>query len=285
MVARRRERIGPIARLLERIVQDAHARNASEIEITRDPSQGHAFGLVRLRQQGVQWDRLRMPLATRRRLIDRLRALAGLPPDARARLAGAMHATEPNRYPDGRATDLRKALAWGLGGSEDEYVLGSGSDELIALVATAMSTPREGADRPVVVFPEPTFVMYEMTSRAHGWASVGVALDEAWDLDEDTMAQAIEAHRPNVVYYATPNNPTGNCFTREKIERLVDRFPDTLHVVDEAYGAYSGQSYATLCERLPDPAAGERLCALLDGLEDLMEALGVTRSPGELQRG
>ena len=32
------------------------------------------------------------------------------------------------------------------------------------------------------------------------------------------------------------------------------RFPDTLHVIDEAYGAYSGQSYATLCEQLPQVA-------------------------------
>lgn len=182
-----------------------------------------------------------------------------LPPDARARLASAMHATEIHRYPDGRASELRKTLAWGLGGSEDEYVLGSGSDELIALLATAMSTPRAGADRPVVVFPEPTFVMYGMTSRAHGWEPVGVSLDEEWNLDTEAMAAAIDRTGPNLVYYATPNNPTGNCFSRETIESLVDRFPDTLHVIDEAYGAYSGQSFATLCEERPQ-------CALLGTL-------------------
>jgi len=177
-----------------------------------------------------------------------------LPPEARARLASAMHAIEPNRYPDGRASELRKALAWGLGGSEDEYVLGAGSDELIALLATAMSTPRAGADRPVVVFPEPTFVMYRMTSRAHGWEPVGVPLDDAWNLDADAMASVLEERRPNLVYYPTPNNPTGNCFNRETIESLVNRFPDTLHVIDEAYGAYSGQSFATLCEEKPQVA-------------------------------
>ncbi|MGB5705037.1 MAG: histidinol-phosphate transaminase [Polyangiales bacterium] len=182
-----------------------------------------------------------------------------LPPEARARLAAAMHASEVHRYPDGRATELRKALAWGLGGSEDEYVLGAGSDELIALLATAMSTPRAGAERPVVVFPEPTFVMYRMTSRAHGWQAAGVPLDEQWDLDADAMAEAIERTKPKLVYYATPNNPTGNCFSRDKLEALVNAFPDTLHVIDEAYGAYSGQSYATLCEEKPQ-------CALLGTL-------------------
>lgn len=147
-----------------------------------------------------------------------------LPPEARARIATMLHATEMNRYPDGRATALRNALAHGLGGSADEYVLGVGSDELIALLATAMSTPRAGAECPVVVFPDPTFVMYGMTSRAHGWDPVGVPLDDDWDLDTNAMARALERRNPKIAYYATPNNPTGNCFSREKIELLVDAF-------------------------------------------------------------
>ena len=182
-----------------------------------------------------------------------------LPPEARARIAAVLHTSELHRYPDGRATNLRDALARGLGGSVNEYVLGAGSDELIALMATAMCRPRSGAERPVVVFPEPTFVMYGMTSRAHGWQPVGVPLDGAWDLDADAMAAALARTNPNVVYYATPNNPTGNCFSRRKMENLVDAFPDSLHVIDEAYGPYSGQSFATFAEERPH-------CALMGTL-------------------
>jgi len=172
-----------------------------------------------------------------------------LPPEARARLATALHTTELNRYPDGRASRLRDALSRGLGGSADEYVLGAGSDELIGSLATALCRPRAGAERPVVVFPEPTFVMYRMTSRVHGWDPVGVPLDANWDLDAEAMAIALDRTSPNLVYYASPNNPTGNCFSREKIQVLVESFPDTLHVIDEAYGAYSGQSFATFAEQ------------------------------------
>lgn len=182
-----------------------------------------------------------------------------LPPEARARIAAALRATEPRRYPDGRATKLRETLARGLGGSVDEYVLGAGSDELISLVATAMARPRPGVERPVVVFPEPTFVMYRMTSRAHGWQTIGVPLDGAWDLDANAMTETLERAKPNVVYYASPNNPTGNCFSRDRIEKLVDSFPDTLHIIDEAYGAYSGQSFATFAEQHPQ-------CALMGTL-------------------
>jgi len=179
-----------------------------------------------------------------------------LPPEARARIAAVTHTTDMHRYPDGRATKLRDALAWALGGSPGEYVLGAGSDELIALLATAMATPRAGLPRPVVLYPEPTFAMYRATSRAHGWETVGVPLDDAWDLDASAMADALERHAPKLVYYATPNNPTGACFSRDRIESLIDAFPDTLHVIDEAYGPYSDQSFATLCEQLPH-------CALL----------------------
>jgi histidinol-phosphate aminotransferase len=182
-----------------------------------------------------------------------------LPPEARARIAAVLHTTETHRYPDGRAVKLREALARGLGGSPDEYVLGAGSDELISLIATAMCRPRPRAERPVVVFPEPTFVMYRLTSRIHGWQPVGVPLDDTWDLDADAMADELERTNPNVAYYASPNNPTGNCFSRDKIERLVDAFPGTLHVIDEAYGAYSGQSFATFAEERPH-------CALMGTL-------------------
>jgi len=182
-----------------------------------------------------------------------------LAPEARARIAAVLHTTETHRYPDGRAVKLREALARGLGGSPDEYVLGSGSDELISLMATAMSRPRPRAEQPVVVFPEPTFVMYRLTSRIHGWQPVGVPLDDTWDLDADAMTDVLEQTNPNVAYYASPNNPTGNCFSRDKIERLVDAFPDTLHVIDEAYGAYSGQSFATFAEERPH-------CALMGTL-------------------
>jgi len=182
-----------------------------------------------------------------------------LPGEAWESILSAVRRTALHRYPDGRATRLREALATRLGGRPDEYVLGSGSDEVISLLATAMSKPREGKKHPVVLFPEPTFVMYGMTSRAHGWETVGVPLDERWDLDVDAMARAFEREQPNVAYYASPNNPTGNCFSRDRLENLILGFPDTLHVVDEAYGGFSRESYADRCAERPQ-------CAALDTL-------------------
>jgi histidinol-phosphate aminotransferase len=56
------------------------------------------------------------------------------------------------------------------------------------------------------------------------------------------MLEAIERHRPAVVYLAYPNNPTGNLFASGVIERMV-RASDGLVVVDEAYAAFTDASY------------------------------------------
>ena len=182
-----------------------------------------------------------------------------LPGEAWERIVATVRDSRLNRYPDGGTTRLRDALSTRFGGGPEEYVVGAGSDELIALLATAMGTPRPGEERPTVVVPGPTFVMYGMTHRAHGWRAAVVPLDEEWDLDVEAMTRAFDRERPNLVYYASPNNPTGNCFSRERLEALVSAFPDTLHVIDEAYAPFSGQSAATWCGDYPQ-------CALMGTL-------------------
>ena len=72
------------------------------------------------------------------------------------------------------------------------------------------------------MFPEPTFVMYRLTSRAHGWEPVGVPLDDAWGLDAEGMSSAIEQTQPKLVYYATPNNPTGTPESREDLVAILE---------------------------------------------------------------
>jgi histidinol-phosphate aminotransferase len=196
----------------------------------------------------------RVPSAAPEVKLDANESPWSLPGEAWESILSVVRRTGLHRYPDGRATRLREALAKQLGGAPDEYVLGSGSDEVIALLATAMSKPRPGKECPAVLFPEPTFVMYGITSRAHGWRAVAVPLDDRWDLDVDAMADAFEREQPNVAYYASPNNPTGNCFSPERLERLILRFPDTLHVIDEAYGGFARERFANRCAEHPQCA-------------------------------
>ena len=150
------------------------------------------------------------------------------------------------RYPDARATELREAIAARSGITAAEIFVGTGSDEVIALLCTALSRPRGRNPAGVILSPSPSFVMYRVTARAHGLKAVEVPLDAAWDLDVRTMSLAIETMQPNVVFIASPNNPTGNVMTPDKVAAIVAAAPSALVVIDEAYADYAGKSVRAL---------------------------------------
>ncbi|MBX3233462.1 MAG: histidinol-phosphate transaminase [Labilithrix sp.] len=144
------------------------------------------------------------------------------------------------RYPDPRALRLKEAIARRTGARAEELFVGSGSDEVIALLLTGLARPRERAPQPVMLAPTPTFVMYRVTARGHGHKPVEVPLDASWDLDVGMMKRAIEMMRPNVVFVASPNNPTGNQVSRDRLRALVESSESALVVADEAYVDYAG---------------------------------------------
>jgi histidinol-phosphate aminotransferase len=151
------------------------------------------------------------------------------------RLAGV----EANRYPDAGCAELKQRLrAAALVPDGAELLLGNGSDEIIQLLALAVARP--GA---VILGVEPSFVMFRMLAVAAGARWVGVPLRPDFGLDEPALNEAIDRHRPALAFLAYPNNPTGNLFDRAALERVVARLPG-LAVVDEAYHAFAGDSFA-----------------------------------------
>ena len=152
------------------------------------------------------------------------------------RRGGRRRAVQPlsgrRRRRRGRGAARALALPDGLG-----LILGNGSDELIQIIALALARP--GA---VVLAPEPTFVMYRMSALYAGMRFVGVPLAADFALDGDAMDAAIERERPALVFLASPNNPTGNQFAAADVERILRAAPG-LVVVDEAYGAYTDESF------------------------------------------
>lgn len=177
-----------------------------------------------------------------------------LSPDARASLAEALSRVELHRYPDVRATALREAIAADQRVHPDSLVIGCGSDEVIALLLGALSNPRPGAERATVLFPTPTFVMYRHTALTLGLSPHGVPLDERFDLAVDPTREALLQHRPNALFLASPNNPTGTLYSRDRVEALLAASDETLVVLDEAYAAFSGVRYGDLAARVPHAA-------------------------------
>lgn len=154
----------------------------------------------------------------------------------RALLRDALMAVEPARYPDVRANVLRAAIGEKFRIPGDRLVLGVGSDEVIAILLATL-----GKGAPKILVPTPTFVMYRVSARVHGYQVIEVPLDADWDLDTDRMVAAIEEHEPAITFLATPNNPTSGVFSEDRLEAVIAASKRGIVVVDEAYLAFRGQ--------------------------------------------
>jgi histidinol-phosphate aminotransferase len=173
--------------------------------------------------------------------LDAMENPYGWPAELKRAWLERLEHVELNRYPDGAAPDLKARLRAALAVPDElELLLGNGSDELIQLLCLAViDAPVRRAGRPVLLAPEPGFAMYRQIAVATGLEYAGVALNTGdFSLDMPAMRAAIERHRPELLFLAYPNNPTGNLFEQADIEALLDIAPG-LVVIDEAYQPFA----------------------------------------------
>ncbi|HEY2744154.1 MAG TPA: histidinol-phosphate transaminase [Polyangia bacterium] len=153
-------------------------------------------------------------------------------------MARELASVELNRYPDATAGDLRRALAARAGCAVEELMLGNGSDELIALLCATFAEPRAGQSRGKIAYAVPGFVVFRTAALAHGLEPIEVPFGPRMEADEAALFAAIAEHKPNLVFLATPNNPTGTQWSRATVVKLVEQHRDIITVVDEAYLSY-----------------------------------------------
>lgn len=135
-----------------------------------------------------------------------------------------------NRYPDGPARALRRALAERHGVGPDEVVIGNGSCEIILLAGQALLDPGT-----TIVQATPSFSLYGHLAATAGAQTVAVPLADDDGHDLDAMAAAVD-ERTRLVIVCNPNNPTGVYRSADAIERFVDSLPEDLAIlIDEAY--------------------------------------------------
>ncbi len=146
-----------------------------------------------------------------------------------------------NKYPDPEAKALRNLLARRLRVKAENILHGNGSDELIYNLIATFGGP--------VLYPVPTFSMYGIIAQALGEKSIEIPLDEKFDLDRSTFIETIKKKKPRLIFLSSPNNPTGNSFSSDRIENII-RHSKGLVVVDEAYQPFSSEkSFVSLLKK------------------------------------
>lgn len=150
-------------------------------------------------------------------------------------------------YPDPAKSGLQEALRAAFDIPDcAALALGNGSDELIQFVT--MLTAKSGA---AMLAAEPSFVMYRHNAALYGMDYVSVPLNGDFTLNLPAFLEAVKTRRPALTFIAYPNNPTGVCFARGEVEAVISS-SDGIVVVDEAYGAFNGDSFLGQAGRIPN---------------------------------
>lgn len=165
----------------------------------------------------------------------------GPPPGLRK----ALKNVDISSYPDSISGKLRKALAEKLGLEPDNIIAGSGSTEIMRLVALAFFKP---GDEVLVV--EPAFGEYEVSCRIAGAEVIRYTLkaEEDFTLNASEAVKLIAERRPAGLFFTNPNNPTGKYYSRDVIERLLagHAVNDCIVLMDEAYISFVDKPWSSL---------------------------------------
>lgn len=132
-------------------------------------------------------------------------------------------------YPDGNVTVLREALSVAHGLSEDQFIFGNGSFELISVIArTFLEAGTES------IYSVPSFNWYKNVTLQAGAKPVEVPLKN-FTIDLDFVLHAV-TDKTKVIWICNPNNPTGTVVDAQRFLRFLDEVSkDILIVIDEAY--------------------------------------------------
>lgn len=161
-------------------------------------------------------------------------------------------AVDLHRYPDRDAVALRTDLAAYLSvqtgvrlGVENLWAA-NGSNEILQQLLQAFGGPGRSAIGFV-----PSYSMHPIISDGTHTEWIQTVRAADFSLDVHAAVAAITDRRPDVVFVASPNNPTGQSVSLSDLRRLLDATPGIL-IVDEAYGEFSSRpSAVALVEEYP----------------------------------
>ncbi len=148
-----------------------------------------------------------------------------------------------NRYPDRTATALREALAEFHKVEPEEIFIANGSNEVISTLLLAYGGP----GRKAMTF-EPTYAMYAQVAKVTSTELVEIDREQDFQLDVSKVLEANRVHRPDIVFFCSPNNPTGLDEDPKLISELAQD-PNPLIIVDEAYGQFASFDAMELASR------------------------------------
>lgn len=154
----------------------------------------------------------------------------------------AVDSDQLRRYPDPESIALRTALAQKQQLNLDQVFVGNGSDEVLALAFMAFFT-----DRSALQFPELSYSFYPVYCDLLNIEMCAIPMLDNFAIN----LQAFDNNKGGIIF-PNPNAPTSLAITKDSINTLLQRVPDTLVLVDEAYVDFGAQSVVSLIDQYPN---------------------------------
>jgi histidinol-phosphate aminotransferase len=152
-----------------------------------------------------------------------------------------------NRYPDPQQLSVKEQLSVIKSISSENILLGNGSDEVLDLLLRAFCEPNQDE---IIILP-PTYGMYKVLANINAVNIKEVQLTENFQTKTATIL-ANATLKSKILFLCSPNNPTGNSFDKNEVEKLIKQFKGIV-VIDEAYIDFSEQeSWLNRLEEFPN---------------------------------
>jgi len=157
-------------------------------------------------------------------------------------------AADLHRYPDRDAVGLRNDLAVYLTGqtglplSVDNLWAANGSNEIQQQLLQAFGGPGRSALGFV-----PSYSMHPILSDGTQTEWLVANRADDFSLDTEVAVDAIKEKQPDVVFVASPNNPSGQSVGLDELRLLLDALSSLttgMLILDEAYGEFSSEPSA-----------------------------------------
>ena len=184
-------------------------------------------------------------------------------------------------YPEGGAGQLRQAIAQRFKLIEQNIVCGSGSDELLQLLAHAYLGPGDEA-----IYSQFGFLVYPIAIATNGAKAI-VAPEKDYVADVGEILSRVTAST-KMVFLANPNNPTGTYLPFTEIKRLHSGLPSHVMLVLDAAYAEKAARISLLFRDLSQIIAQEKdaLAKTLSAAPDFAQPQKLAfHSPCSLQHG
>lgn len=145
-------------------------------------------------------------------------------------------------YADPHCHEFRKAVAEVCDVTEEEVFVGNGADEILSFCLMSFFRPNMK-----IYFPDITYGFYRTYAKTYRLDMCEIPVKEDFSIDIGDYMD-LEGD----IIFANPNNPTGLMIPVSDIERLVQKNPERMIIVDEAYADYAEESCLPIATKYPN---------------------------------